>query len=218
MQKVIILGGIGNGTVIAEAIADANKRGDLNLVMAGYLNDREEVGSRIESYPVLGKLLDAPRFAREGYIFINTIYRIDGQAERLDMFASLGLKDEQLATFIHPTAYYAPNVVFAPGVVIMPYVMISAGAKIGRGSLIMVGASIGHNTDLGAYNHVAAQAVVGAYIKTGAGVHIGLNATMRENITIGNGATVGMGAVLTKNVGEREIWAGNPAKFLRMAD
>jgi len=26
-----------------------------------------------------------------------------------------------------------------------------------------------------------------------------------------------MGAVLTKNVGEKEIWAGNPAKFLRMA-
>ena len=81
----------------------------------------------------------------------------------------------------------------------------------------MVGASIGHNTELGAYNHVAAQAVVGAYIKTGTGVHIGLNATLRENLTIGDHATVGMGAVLTKNVGEKEIWAGNPAKFLRIA-
>ena len=45
MQKVIILGGIGNGTVIAEAIADANKRGYGKLEMAGYLNDREERGS-----------------------------------------------------------------------------------------------------------------------------------------------------------------------------
>ena len=41
---------------------------------------------------------------------------------------------------------------------------------------------------------------------------------MRENLTIGDCATIGMGAVLTKNVGEKEIWAGNPAKFLRMAN
>jgi len=217
MQKVIILGGIGNGTVIAEAIADANKRGYGKLEMAGYLNDREERGSYIESFPVLGCLSEASRFAAEGYKFINTIYRIDGQAERLDLFESLGLSDDDLATFIHPTAYYAPNAVFEPGAVLMPYVMISAGARIGRGSLIMVGASIGHNTELGPYNHVAAQAVVGAYIKTGTGVHIGLNATLRENLTIGDHATVGMGAVLTKNVGEKEIWAGNPAKFLRIA-
>jgi len=216
MQKVIILGGIGNGTVIAEAIADANKRGYDRLEMAGYLNDREETGSYIESYPVLGKVVDAPRLAKEGYKFINTIYRIDGQSERLDLFKSLGLSDGDLATFIHPTAYCAPSVVFEPGSVVMPYVMISAGARIGRGSLIMVGASIGHNTKLGPYSHVAAQAVVGAYIKTGTGVHIGLNATLRENLEIGDFATVGMGAVLTRNVGEKEIWAGNPAKFLRM--
>jgi acetyltransferase-like isoleucine patch superfamily enzyme len=52
----------------------------------------------------------------------------------------------------------------------------------------------------------------------GDGVHIGLNATTRENITIGKNATLGMGSVLTKNIGENEIWVGNPARFLRMAD
>ena len=218
MQKVIILGGIGNGSVIAQAIADANRRSDNNLVMIGYLNDREKKGSQIEGYPVLGKLTDAGKFAKEGYKFINTIYRIDGQKERLDIFAKLGIGDDNLAIFIHPTAYIAPNVIIEPGVVIMPYVMISAGAKIGKASLIMVGASIGHNTEVGVYNHIAAQAVVGAYIKMGTGVHIGLNATIRENLVLGDYSTVGMGAVLTKNTGTGEIWAGNPAKFLRMAD
>jgi len=53
MQKVIILGGIGNGSVIAQAIADANRRNDNNLEMIGYLNDREEQDSQIEGYPVL---------------------------------------------------------------------------------------------------------------------------------------------------------------------
>jgi acetyltransferase-like isoleucine patch superfamily enzyme len=49
------------------------------------------------------------------------------------------------------------------------------------------------------------------------GAHIGLNATARENLTIGRNSTLGMGAVLTKDMGEYEIWAGNPAKFLRKA-
>ena len=129
-----ILGGIGNGTVIAQAIDDAKRRGDDSCQMIGFLNDREPQGSEIEGYPVLGKLSDARAFAEQGYKFINTIYRIDGAEERMDLFSSLGLSDADLAVFVHPTAYVAPNVIVEPGAVIMPYVMISAGATIGKGS------------------------------------------------------------------------------------
>jgi acetyltransferase-like isoleucine patch superfamily enzyme len=59
---------------------------------------------------------------------------------------------------------------------------------------------------------------VGSFLNIGKGVHVGLNATIREHLTIGDFATVGMGAVLTKDVGAEEIWAGNPARFLRMAE
>ena len=85
------------------------------------------------------------------------------------------------------------------------------------GSIIMTGATVGHNTTLGPNNHIASQAVVGAYIETGAGVHVGLNCCIREHVNIGAFSSVGMGAVLVKNVGEKEIWVGNPAKFLRNA-
>ena len=82
---------------------------------------------------------------------------------------------------------------------------------------MMVGATMGHDNVVGDFCHIAAQACVGSYLKIGKGVHIGLNATVRENLTIGDYATLGMGAVLTKNIGESEIWAGNPARFLRKA-
>ena len=38
-KKVLILGGEGNGGVIANAIADANKRGYDEYEVVGYLND-----------------------------------------------------------------------------------------------------------------------------------------------------------------------------------
>ena len=217
-KQIIILGGLGNGSVIANAIIDANKRGDNEWEFAGYLNDRIEKGGTIEGFPVRGDLKDCMELAKEDYYFINTIFRIDGQQERLDMFESFGIPDSKLATFIHPLSYIAPNVELGAGSVVMPNVSISSGTSFGKGCLIMVGATIGHNNTIGSYCHFAAQCCLGAYMTIGGGVHIGLNAITRENITIGSNATLGMGSVLTKNIGENEIWAGNPARFLRMAE
>lgn len=217
-KKIIILGGIGNGSVIANAIVDANNRGDHKWEFAGYLNDRVAAGGNIEAFPVLGKLVDWKKFAGDGCFFINTIYRIDGQQQRIDLFESLHIPDARLATFIHPLTYVAPNAHLDPGTVMMPFAVVSAATTIGKGCLIMVGATILHNTKIGQYCHFAAQACVGANMNIGDGVHIGLNATTRENLTIGRNATLGMGSVLTKDMGENEIWAGNPARFLRKAE
>lgn len=219
MQKVIILGGVGNGTVITQAILDANRRGACDLEVIGYLSDRMEIGELIEGYPVVAKTSpeSVKKLSTEGYKFIYTVYRIDGQAERIQLFDDLGLNETNLATFVHPLAYVAPDVIIEPGVVIMPYAMISAAAHLCMGTIIMTGATIGHNTMIGKNGHVASQAVVGAYITTGRGVHIGLNCCIRESVKIGNNAAVGMGAVQTKDVGDGEIWAGNPSKFLRKA-
>jgi len=217
-KKVIILGGIGNGSVIANAIVDANRRGDREWEFFGYLNDRVAVGGNIESYPVLGKLGDCMKFAAEGCFFINTIYRIDGQQQRIDLFENLNISDNKLASFIHLMAYVAPNVHLGPGTVVMPNVSISSATSFTKGCLVMVGATIGHNTKIGKYCHLAAQCCVGANMNIGDGVHIGLNATTRENLTIGKNSTLGMGSVLTKDMGENEIWAGNPARFLRKAE
>ena len=217
-KKIIILGGLGNGSVIANAIVDASNRGYKEWEFVGYLNDRKEIGEKIQGFPVLGKLNDVIHFVEEGFYFVNTIYRIDGQKDRIDMFEKLEIPMDRLATFVHPMTYIAPNVKLGPGTVIMPNVSISSGAILGKGCLIMVAATIGHDTILGEYCHVAAQACVGAYLNIGCGVHIGLNSTIRENISIGQIATVRMGAVLTKDVGENDIWVGNPAKFLRYTE
>ena len=217
-KKILILGGQGNGGVIANAILDANKRGDNEWVCLGYLNDGEKIGTMIDSFPVLGNIQnDIYKFYEEGYYFINTIFRIDGQEDRLDMFSKLDIPEDRLATFIHPTAYIAPNVKLGVGCVIMPLVCISSGTTLGKSCIVMVSATIGHDNVFEDYCHIAAQACVGAFLKVCKGVHIGLNSTIREHITIGEYATLGMGAVLTKNIGQKEIWAGNPAKFLRMA-
>lgn len=216
-RKVAILGGQGNAVVIAAAIEHAARLGATDLEVAGLLNDRTPVGEFIDRYPVIGRVEDAKRLLNEGYWFINAILRIDGNQERIAMFEDLHIPDDRLASFVHPMAYVAPSVRLGAGTIIMPQVAMSPGTKLGKGSIMMVGATMGHDNEVGEFCHIAAQACVGSYLKIGRGVHIGFNATIRENLTIGDYATLGMGAVLTKNIGDREIWVGNPAKFLRLA-
>ena len=219
-QKVIIIGGVGSGTVIAQAINEANNRGDMTLVVHGFMSHDKEVGELIEGIPVVVK--QSPenilKCYHEGFKFIFALHRMDGGEFFTNMYNELGLKLEMMATFIHPTAYIAPNVKVMEGCVIMQYVMISAGTTIGNNTLIMGGATIGHNTNIGVFNHIASQAVVGSHIETAIGVHFGLNCTVREYLKIGKYSTIGMGAVQTKDVGTHEMWAGVPAKLLRKAN
>ena len=46
-------------------------------------------------------------------------------------------------------------------------------------------------------------------------VWIGTKVLIKSGVSIGNGAIVGMGSVVVKDIPEYEIWAGNPARFIR---
>ncbi len=216
-KRVLILGGRGNGSVIAAAMDEAAGRGAGDWICAGFLNDRHAPGESIDGHPVLGPVAAARKFCDEDHYIINTILRIDGQQARIDMFERLDIPPDRLATFVHPTAYVAPSARLGAGVVIMPQAAVSPGVVLGTGCLVMAGAMIGHDSRYGAHCHVAARACLGAYLNIGVGVHIGLNATVGENLVIGDRATLGMGAVLTHDMGDDEIWVGNPARYLRKA-
>lgn len=44
---------------------------------------------------------------------------------------------------------------------------------------------------------------------------IGAGSIVLKGVTIGAGAVIGAGSVVTKSVPAGEIWAGNPARFIR---
>lgn len=47
------------------------------------------------------------------------------------------------------------------------------------------------------------------------GVFIGAESIILKGVTIGQGSVIGAGSVVTKDIPEGEIWAGNPAVFVR---
>ena len=47
------------------------------------------------------------------------------------------------------------------------------------------------------------------------GAFIGARSIILKGVTVGKHAVVGAGSVVTRNIPENEIWAGNPAVFIR---
>jgi acetyltransferase-like isoleucine patch superfamily enzyme len=110
-------------------------------------------------------------------------------------------------------------------------VRIGANCKISSHSFICEGVIIeddvfiGHNVsfindmypratnDSGALQSPDDWKVIETIIKKGAS--IGTSATILAGITIGKKAIIGAGSVVTKNVPENTIVAGNPAKIIR---
>lgn len=59
-------------------------------------------------------------------------------------------------------------------------------------------------------NHVASAPIV---IKQGA--FIGAESIVLKGVTIGEESIIGAGSVVTKNVPDKEMWGGNPAKYIK---
>lgn len=105
---------------------------------------------------------------------------------------------------------------------------ISSHAFICEGVNIGDGVFVGHNvtfindrypratTTGGAMQTEADWAVVPTYVDDYAS--IGSSATILCGVKIGKGAIVGAGSVVTKSIPPGEIWAGNPARYLRKVE
>lgn len=46
-------------------------------------------------------------------------------------------------------------------------------------------------------------------------VFIGINVVICNSVTIGKGAIVGAGSIVTKDIPPYQVWAGNPARYIK---
>lgn len=86
---------------------------------------------------------------------------------------------------------------------------------IGQGSTIGHLCNIGHEASIGKHCFIVSQSMIGGHSLVGDFAHVSLCACVRDKIRIGTKAFVGMGAVVTKDVGDRWVVFGVPAKKVR---
>lgn len=93
------------------------------------------------------------------------------------------------------------------GIVIEDNVLLGGNCKI-------------YDTDFHSIDYVDRMAVPDINIKTGRvriqqGAFIGAHSIILKGVSIGKRSVVGAGSVVTKDIPDDEVWAGNPAKFIK---
>lgn len=88
---------------------------------------------------------------------------------------------------------------------------------VGERSFLQARVHLGHNAVVGADCELCAGVVICGEVTIGDGVHIGGNSWVKPLVTIGDGAIIGGGSVVTKDVPAHEVWAGNPARYMKLA-
>jgi acetyltransferase-like isoleucine patch superfamily enzyme len=102
--------------------------------------------------------------------------------------------------------------------------IICCSNEITIGDNVKIGGGCGvydndfHSLDYIERRQIHESSIKSAPIIIGNDVFIGANCLILKGIEIGARSIIGAGSVLTKSVPEDEIWAGNPAKFIKKID
>ena len=132
---------------------------------------------------------------------------VGGPPEHRDWMAG----DPLLEPVIHPSA------------LVHAFCTVDAGmpgkqaTTIGPRSWLQARVHVGHNAVVGADCEICAGVVICGEVVIGDGVKVGGGSWIKPLVRVGDGAVIGGGSVVTKDVPAHEVWAGNPARFMKLA-
>lgn len=112
--------------------------------------------------------------------------------------------------------------VIGPRVVVREFARVHAGCVrqtvVGADTLLMSGCYVAHDVQIGVGVHLAPNAVVGGLVEIGDYARIGLGAVVLPHRKIGRNSIVGAGSVVTRDIPDGQVWAGNPATYRKDTD
>ena len=213
MVRIAIIGGLGNGTVIASTIEDCRKAGQ-PIEVAGFLNDADI--KEIQGYPVLGGIRNGDwKNLPQDIMFIYALTTIKKAHERYELLKDLEIPVERFGSVVHPTAVVSEKVEIGLGVAVMPMALVSPGVRVGNHSHLFAQTFVGHDSTIGEFAFLSANSHTGGNVTVRNGAHIGIMSTSIEHLTIGEFSIVGAGSVVLKDVPDHSIVVGNPARVIR---
>lgn len=201
MKKLIIIGASGHGKVVADI---ALKTG---YEILGFLDDNDCL-KELLGYPVLGKIEEMNKYVEE----CEFIIAIGDNSVREKISTQ---KNISRCTLIHPKAVIGMDVQIDEGSVIMANATINSSVQIGKHCIINTGAIVEHDDFLENYVHISPNAALAGNVKVGKRTHIGIGANVKNNINIVSDVIIGAGAVVIRDIKEKGVYVGIPARRVK---
>jgi sugar O-acyltransferase (sialic acid O-acetyltransferase NeuD family) len=206
---------------------------DLVIVGAGGFA-RETAAAAAAAWRVLGFVDDDPALhgtVRSGLPILGAVDSVAGMPDaavvvcvgnprnyvaRQRIVQRLGLPDDRYATVVHPAAEVGAGSVVGPGSVLLAGAVLTADVAVGAHVAVMPQAVLTHDDRVADHVTIASGVRLGGGAVLDTGAYVGAGALIREGVTVGAWSLVGMGSVVLHDVPAGQVWAGNPARCLRI--
>ena len=191
-KKIYIYGASGQGLVCADI---ARAVGYKEVI---FLDDDEKKGQ-----------IFTPNLPKHD-IFI----AVGENAARKKLFEKVQKAGFNCVSLIHPSAIISQSAsISGENVAIMPFVAINARAVIEAGVILNTACVIEHECLVGAFSHISVGAKLAGNVKIGKACFLGVNSCVLPNLSLVGEVILGAGGVATKNITQKGVYAGVPAKL-----
>lgn len=209
-NKEIFIIGVGPYSIVIAELAEM-----CGYIVKGYYHYNEDRNG--ELYYRKKVISSVPQLMRQSLDGMCFALSMGDNSIRLELANEIRNKGGEVPSIIHPSVEISNSASLDEGVILKRNVSIQADSRIGRDSIICDNTTICHHTEISEGTFIAGSCIVGAYTRVLKKAFIGQGAIIPSGKVklVGSNSTIGAGSVVIKNVLDREVVAGNPAKHLK---
>ncbi len=204
MKHLIIIGAGGHGKVVADI---AFKNGQYERI--SFLDDCST--GKVVGCDVIGKLADYKKYIFEA----DFIVAVGDANKRQKVQTELMLNNAKVISLVHPSAVIAFGVKIGAGSVVAAAAVIGPDTKIGDGVIINTSCSVDHDCTIGDFSHISVGAHLAGTVDIGCQTMVGAGTVVKNGISICDDCMIGAGAVVVKDILEKGIYVGVPARKIK---
>ena len=211
MMKLCLYGAGGFGKEVYDIAARINKT-DSRWDEILFIDDNPNIDKTYNN----SRLFSADSMLEElDHSTIEIIISIGEPVIKKRLFNKIKSKGIRLATLVDPSALISDTAAMGEGVIVAPFSNITCSTVLGSNVSINAHTTVGHDITIGNHTVVSTNVTIGGNSVIGKESYIGLGAQTKENLSIGSEVIIGMGSIVFKDIPDKMIAMGNPARPIR---
>jgi sugar O-acyltransferase (sialic acid O-acetyltransferase NeuD family) len=185
---------------------------DAGFEVRGILHDLDSYPGSLDGHPELQELLLGrieDYVPRDGDL---VAVGLGDVMPRRTVTQALAARGARFATVVHPLAWVAPSARLGDGAIVAPFACVGPDAHVGDHVILNTYAQVGHDAQAGDFSVLSPYSTLLGHARLGHSGFLGAHAVVSPRKAVGDHSSVAAGSVVTRNVGDRSLAAGNPAK------
>ncbi len=204
MKSIVIVGAGGFGREVLQYLKDIHGSDPVK----GFLDDNlTSVEPASLEQRILGRISDYTPQPDEEFVLA-----IGNPGLRLRLANQLTERGARFISVIHPLAYVASSATLGTGCIIAPFATIGANAVLSDQVVVTFYASVAHDAVVGPASALSPHSVANGGSRLGTASFLGTAAVVNPTCSVGNFAKVAAGSVVYRDVPDRSLASGNPAR------